>query len=480
MKQIIRYISVVVLLMFSTAASARGGVESKVEIASLTNGTITSSMEGQTCTLTVTPAAGYYISKDDITVQKTVTPGAKTRGDINVAENLSLTGDDPAALSAARTYTFTIPEGYNAYVTAKFTACTKINLSVSMSGWTYGSEASSPTVTGNTGNATVTYSYAASGSTEFAATKPVNAGDYTVKAAVPAIGIYTAAEATASFTIARKAVTVTADDKSKEAGADDPELTATVVGLIGEDKVTYTLTRATGEDAGEYDITASGEANQGNYSVTFVAGKLTITAKAEPDKPAEPNVDVVNPEDAVTEGGETFYQPTEEIKEALKENFDTGLVLSGDASGEVKVNSDGELEFPEGKNVDIALTDQKKGDVVKLVFEGKMYGDSEKLALKNVPAASRGTRAKDDMELISGAEYEVLQSGNIVLTVAAQEAPVTLKGITSTPASTSGIRTIDDEQNAMDSWYDMNGRKLQGKPTRKGMYIHSGHKTIIK
>jgi transcriptional regulator of nitric oxide reductase len=156
------------------------------------------------------------------------------------------------------------------------------------------------------------------------------------------------------------------------------------------------------------------------------------------------------------------------------------LVLSGDASGEVKVNSDGELEFPEGKNVDIALTDQKQGDVVTLVFEGKMYGDSEKLALKNAPAASRGTRAKDDMELISGAEYEVLQSGNIVLTVAAQEAPVTLKGITSTPANTSDIRTIDAEQNAVDSWYDMNGRKLQGKPTRKGMYIHSGHKTIIK
>ena len=109
-----------------------------------------------------------------------------------------------------------------------------------------------------------------------------------------------------------------------------------------------------------------------------------------------------------------------------------------------------------------------------------MYGDSEKLALKNAPAASRGTRAKDDMELISGAEYEVLQSGNIVLTVAAQEAPVTLKGITSTPANTSDIRTIDGEQYAIDSWYDMNGRKLQGKPTRKGMYIHSGHKTIIK
>ena len=38
MKQIIRYISIVVLLMTSTAALARGGVEAKVEIATLTNG----------------------------------------------------------------------------------------------------------------------------------------------------------------------------------------------------------------------------------------------------------------------------------------------------------------------------------------------------------------------------------------------------------------------------------------------------------
>ncbi|MBR6852854.1 MAG: hypothetical protein IKM78_02960, partial [Prevotella sp.] len=210
MKQIIRYISVVVLLMFSIAALARGGEEVKVETATLTNGTITSSVEGQTCTLTVTPAAGYYIRKDDITVQKTVNPGAITRGDINFADNLSLKGDDPAALSAARTYTFDIPEGYNAYVKATFKACTKISLSVSMSDWTFGSEASSPSVTGNTGNATVTYSYATKGSTEFAADKPVNVGEYTVKAAVPAIGIYTAGEATANFTISAANGAVTA------------------------------------------------------------------------------------------------------------------------------------------------------------------------------------------------------------------------------------------------------------------------------
>ena len=29
-------------------------------------------------------------------------------------------------------------------------------------------------------------------------------------------------------------------------------------------------------------------------------------------------------------------------------------------------------------------------------------------------------------------------------------------------------------------WYDISGRKLQGKPTRRGVYIHNGKKETIK
>jgi hypothetical protein len=32
----------------------------------------------------------------------------------------------------------------------------------------------------------------------------------------------------------------------------------------------------------------------------------------------------------------------------------------------------------------------------------------------------------------------------------------------------------------MDNWYDLNGRKLQGKPTRKGVYIQNGQKVVVK
>lgn len=28
-------------------------------------------------------------------------------------------------------------------------------------------------------------------------------------------------------------------------------------------------------------------------------------------------------------------------------------------------------------------------------------------------------------------------------------------------------------------WYDLNGRRLTGKPTRKGIYIHRGRRVLI-
>jgi uncharacterized repeat protein (TIGR02543 family) len=87
----------------------------------------------------------------------------------------------------------------------------------------------------------------------------------------------------ATVTITAKPVKVTAENKSKIYGADDPELTATVAGTLGTDTVTYTLSRAQGENVGTYAITPTGEAVQGNYAVTYVAGSLEITKGAAKD-----------------------------------------------------------------------------------------------------------------------------------------------------------------------------------------------------
>lgn len=88
-----------------------------------------------------------------------------------------------------------------------------------------------------------------------------------------------------SITVAPAAATVAATDLVKTYGEKDPELTATVSGTIGSDRLTYSLSRAAGEDAGTYAITPAGDTTQGNYSVTYVAGTLTVKKAASSENP---------------------------------------------------------------------------------------------------------------------------------------------------------------------------------------------------
>ena len=83
-------------------------------------------------------------------------------------------------------------------------------------------------------------------------------------------------EATGSFVISQAPVTVTAENALKAYGEDDPQLTATVSGVVDDYRVRFGLSRVPGEDVGSYAITASGDEDQGNYSVSFFGGELTI------------------------------------------------------------------------------------------------------------------------------------------------------------------------------------------------------------
>ena len=44
---------------------------------------------------------------------------------------------------------------------------------------------------------------------------------------------------------------------------------------------------------------------------------------------------------------------------------------------------------------------------------------------------------------------------------------------------TTGISTITSLSMKGDKWFDLLGHQLQGKPTRKGLYIHEGRKTVV-
>lgn len=99
-----------------------------------------------------------------------------------------------------------------------------------------------------------------------------------------------------SFVIKPAKVTVTADNKSKIYGTEDPKLTATVTGLKGsdtEDVITYTLTREDNENVGEYAITSAGDKDQGNYEVSFEPGTFSINPAKVTVKVTGRNVEAV-------------------------------------------------------------------------------------------------------------------------------------------------------------------------------------------
>lgn len=50
--------------------------------------------------------------------------------------------------------------------------------------------------------------------------------------------------------------------------------------------------------------------------------------------------------------------------------------------------------------------------------------------------------------------------------------------------TTTGIISIENGQLTIDNsaggWYSLDGRRLDSKPTKKGVYINNGKKTVIK
>ena len=117
-----------------------------------------------------------------------------------------------------------------------------------------------------------------------------NAGEYTVWYKVQGNAEYAdVAEQSLTVTVAKKAVTVTALDKSAYTGSTAPDLSSPeadkdykVEGLVGADTLsgTVTLDYAQTPDmskAGEIAINITGTLSNDNYAITYVPGTLTVS-----------------------------------------------------------------------------------------------------------------------------------------------------------------------------------------------------------
>jgi hypothetical protein len=176
-----------------------------VTIGQVENGSVTYNSEGTTVTLTVTPADNYFITPDDIKVEKIVDGGVLVQAP-EIADLLTVSPVDVDDRGRG-TYTFTIKAGDCVQVSTTFTECLDLDLSVSIDGWTFGDQPSIPSIIGNESDGAVTVTYAAQGSESFISDPPSDAGYYTVKVTVDAKGHYNSATVTCDFVIAPATIT---------------------------------------------------------------------------------------------------------------------------------------------------------------------------------------------------------------------------------------------------------------------------------
>ena len=218
------------------------------------------------------------------------------------------------------------------------------------------------------------------------------------------------------------------------------------------------------KDAGTYTIVVVGK---GNYSGEVTTNKTFIIE--------QPKAGIIDNSKPVTVDGETFYNLTEENAEVIDNTIQVDIALPSEADTRTTITTTGFLIFSTGTDLNMAIRNLKLHNIVIFIFTGDLYGDSSKLRLKG--SATRDTRAIGDLKLTSGAEYEVISEGDMILTMKLGEEETAFTSI-SVRASSTNINAVEAD-NSTDKWYDLNGKRIN-EPTHKGLYIRNGKKVVIK
>ena len=124
MKTLTRIYAVALLMMISMGARS----QVRVDIDTFTGGTVSEKSQSDPgedrsvrVTITVTPDDGYEIAKSDVMVAATLPTERVSTRSPQIAMMLGLEGDDPDDLTQPRDYTFTVDDGFGAWVhTANF------------------------------------------------------------------------------------------------------------------------------------------------------------------------------------------------------------------------------------------------------------------------------------------------------------------------------------------------------------------------
>jgi hypothetical protein len=471
MKKVMKRMCMAALLaIVSTAAMADGTlvpvefgegfnvtVENEVTTGALTGGTI--AVTGQATnatevtstdvTITVTPAAGYYITKGDIKVYLTVPAGTRA---IDIESPLTLSGDEPLDKMAARDYTFTVPTGNGAIIySADFKSADVL--------YQIGKETASD-VTWSLAGGVLTI-------TGTGATMDFDLGN---EAFMDPFAAFRAAGSPVTSIIVEKEVTALGANIFKNF-AGQPTLTiqnSSDLMTLGTDAIPAGMAvEVPGNLYNAYKIAEGWSSLTGTISYP-TTGSVEMTGIT---------FDANNTYRAFVSTGQALIIPS-----VLKAYVISGLNESGTSLDIAEVT---DQVIPAGVPVLLmAATTVSDGFVTSTTTA---TGTAAGKYLKVAPTGGKPVSA-GQVYLLHNNKFYFSQAG----TIPANHVYLDLNEEQTQNASTRGVIGIGDDgttgiqqiKNGLNleknGWYTLDGRHLESAPTRKGLYINSGKKIIVK
>jgi hypothetical protein len=354
---------------------------------------------------------------------------------------------------------------------------------VSIDGWTFGDTSNAPSVSDNMSGGDVTYTYSVKGENNYSETVPTNAGEYTVKATIAEAGNYKSAEATKDFTISPKSLgdgkdAATGIDINMEQVGDHVEVT-----YVKDGETTLVVDK---------DYTVSIEV-QGDDNYVIVTGKSNYTGSAQGlfVKSVFTTATGTTDATAVYEASSDLAKPTgitPYIVRKINPSIGTMVITPIDyIPKDVPVlmlrddETTGFLASPKDEATPAVTAQTKNSNLLKVAPE-----DGVDVEAAQVYMFYRGEFVLTKKGNISNGKF-YLYNPNYTAAPEPDEGEGgggagsrgTLRFVIEDATGITEMRNEKGKMGNGSAWYTLDGRNLNGKPTKAGLYIKNGRKTII-
>lgn len=471
-----KLLGIAMLAMVSIGASAQDetnepNVQVNIGFNDFVGGTVTAKpqvvsdeSDNVVVTITVTPDDGYFITKNDVVVVPTRAAVRKKDGGPMIAEPLELTGEDPADLTAPRDYSFTMSKELGAWVY-------EANFQQIATSGTFGEEKES--VEWIVTSETVTV-----GEGDEAHEVEVKTLTFTGDVALPALG-----DASAPWEMLKKKITNVVIGEGISAISDN--LFSGFTSLVSI------------EIQNGKDVIGLGEgaipANEG--LIVDVPGNLYNAYKVDKSWQGI-NIDSKNAikMTGVEFGASNDYDAFVCSQAVMVPSVMNALLVTDiDKDNTLVIQEITDGVIPADTPV-LLLSKELNGDDFRTApapaKDPETKGGTTENLLKVAPKGGQEVKLGEVYLLYNDVFYlsqaGTIAEGGIYLAIPAKKDDTMTKArrnyaIAIGDTGTTDIITVnDDDGAAAPVWYGLDGRRLEGIPTQKGLYIANGMKVAVK